>query len=330
MPLAAAIAGGLVAALLYLSVLTGSLGALILVYLVQLPLFAAGLSLGAKAVIIAGGTATIVTIVSGGLLSGLLFFLAEALPPMLLVAQALRWRELDHAVDSAADRATETASRPGVVKDIAWYPLGRLVLWLVGLGVLALVLAAIMLTGGAEGFRGAMRGFLAGQLGDLLGASPGAASRSDAMIEALTALFPAMAVASWLVMTAINGTLAQGVLARFGLNRRPSTDIAGLTLPRWPSFVLAGALLIAAIGPGDLGYFGSNLVPLLGIAYVFAGLAVLHAVLRRHAGRIFILVPAYATLLLGWPVLLVAACGMIDQWFGLRQRFAAAVPRQGE
>ena len=56
----------------------------------------------------------------------------------------------------------------------------------------------------------------------------------------------------------------------------------------------------------------------------------LHAVLRRHAGRIFILIPAYATLLLGWPVLVVAACGMIDQWFGLRQRFAAAVSRQGE
>src|SRR5258708_35012019 len=112
MPLAAAIAAGLVAALLYPAVLTGSLGALILVYLVQLPLFAAGLSLGAKAVIIAGGTATIVTIVSGGLLSGLLFFLAEALPPMLLVAQALRWRELDPAVDPAPDPATETASRP--------------------------------------------------------------------------------------------------------------------------------------------------------------------------------------------------------------------------
>lgn len=330
MPLAAAIASGLVAALLYLSVLTGSLGALILVYLVQLPLFAAGLSLGAKAVMIAGGTATIVTIASGGLLSGMLFFLAEALPPMLLVAQALRWRAIDNAVEPETDRATETASGPGVFKDIAWYPVGRLVLWLVGLGILAVVLASMMLTGEAEGFRGAMRGFLAGQLGDLLGASPGAAARSDAMVDALTAFFPAMAVASWLVMSAINGVLAQGVLARFGLNRRPSPDIAGLTLPRWPSFVLAGALLIAAIGPGDLGYLGSNLVPLLGIAYVFAGLAVLHAVLRRHAGRIFILIPAYATLLLGWPVLLVAACGMIDQWFGLRQRFAAAVPRQGE
>ncbi len=299
MPLAAAIASGLVAALLYLSVLTGSLGALILVYLVQLPLFAAGLSLGAKAVMIAGGTATIVTIVSGGLLSGLLFFLAEALPPMLLVVQALRWRAVASETGRAAETVSGPAAFPAASNDIAWYPLGRLVLCLVGLGVIA-------------------------------GASPGAPARSDAMIEALTAFFPAMAVASWLVMTAINGVLAQGVLARFGLNRRPSPDIAGLTLPRWPSFVLAGALLIAALGPGDLGYLGSNLVPLLGIAYVFAGLAVLHAVLRRHAGRIFILIPAYATLLLGWPVLVVAACGMIDQWFGLRQRFAAAVPRQGE
>jgi hypothetical protein len=330
MPLAAAIASGLVAALLYLSVLTGSLGALILVYLVQLPLFAAGLSLGAKAVMIAGGTATIVTIVSGGLLSGLLFFLAEALPPMLLVAHALRWRTVASETSRAAEAVSASAAFPPAFNDVAWYPLGRLVLWLVGLGVIALVVAATMLSGGAEGFRGAIRGFLAGQLSDLLGPSPGAATRSDAMIDALTAFFPAMAVASWLVMTAINGVLAQGVLARFGLNRRPSPDIAELTLPRWLSFVLAGILLIAVIGPGDLGYLGSNLVPLLGIAYVFAGLGVLHAVLRRHAGRIFILIPAYATLLLGWPVLVVAACGMIDQWFGLRQRFAASVPRQGE
>jgi hypothetical protein len=322
MPLAAAIASGVVAALLYLSVLTGSLGALILVYLVQLPLFGAGLSLGVKAVMVAGGTATIVTMASGGVLSGLLFFLAEALPPMLLVAQALRWREID--------RAAEVAPVPGAPKDVAWYPPGRLVLWLVGLGALALVVATIMLSGGAEGFRGAMRGFLAGQIGDLLDTAPGPASRSDAMIEALTALFPAMAIASWLVMTTINGALAQGALARFGLNRRPSPDIAGLILPRWIGFVLAGALAIAVIGPGDLGYLGSNLAPLLGMAYVFAGLGVLHAVLRQRAGRIFILVPAYATLLLGWPVLLVAACGMIDQWFGLRQRFAATVPRQGE
>jgi hypothetical protein len=41
-------------------------------------------------------------------------------------------------------------------------------------------------------------------------------------------------------------------------------------------------------------------------------------------------VPAYAAMLLGWPLLLLAICGMIDQWFGLRRRFATGSSRQGE
>jgi hypothetical protein len=316
MPLAAAIASGLVAALLYLSVLTGSLGALILVYLVQLPLFTAGLSLGAKAVLIAGGTATLVTAAVGGVLSGVLFFLAEALPPMLLVYQALR-------------------SRTDGTGAVAWYPPGRLVLWLCGIGAAILLGAALFLTGTADGFRGTVHGFLAGQLDALLGTArtataAGQKSQAEAMAEALTAFFPAMAVGSWLIMTTVNGILAQGALARFGLNRRPAPDMAALTLPRWTAGVLAASLLIALVASGDIGYLGANLAPVLALAYVFAGLAVMHAVLRRQAGRILILVPAYLALLLGWPVLLVAACGMIDQWFGLRQRFAASLPRQGE
>src|SRR5260370_18636582 len=104
MPLAAAIASGVVAALLYLAVLTGSLGALILVYLVQLPLFGAGLSLGVKAAMVAGGTAAIVTIAPGGVLSGLLFFLPQALPPMLLFAPAVPRREVHHPVARGHDR----------------------------------------------------------------------------------------------------------------------------------------------------------------------------------------------------------------------------------
>jgi predicted membrane protein DUF2232 len=316
MPLAAAIASGLVAALLYLSVLTGSLGALILVYLVQLPLFAAGLSLGAKAVLIAGGTATLVTAAVGGVLSGVLFFLAEALPPMLLVYQALR-------------------SRTDGTGAVAWYPPGRLVLWLCGIGAAILLGAALFLTGTADGFRGTVHGFLAGQLDTLLGTArsataAGQKSQAEAMAEALTAFFPAMAVGSWLIMTTVNGILAQGALARFGLNRRPAPDMAALTLPRWTAGILAASLLIAFVAAGDIGYLGANLAPVLALAYVFAGLAVMHAVLRRQTGRILILVPAYLALLLGWPVLLVAACGMIDQWFGLRQRFAASLPRQGE
>jgi hypothetical protein len=316
MPLAAAIASGLVAALLYLSVLTGSLGALILVYLVQLPLFAAGLSLGVKAALIAGGTATLVTGLTSGTLSGLLFFAAEALPAMLLVYQALRWRENESGA-------------------VAWCPPDRLVLWLTGIGIVALIAAALWLSGTPEGFRGTVRGFLSGQIDDLLGAASGtggaATQKSRAeLIDTLSAFFPAMAAGSWLVMSAINGILAQGALARFDLALRPAPDIAELALPRWPALLLSLALLAAFVGAGDLAYLAGNLVPVLAIPYFFAGLAVLHAVARRYAGRVFILIPAYLTLLLGWPVLLVAACGMIDQFLGLRQRFAAPPTRQGE
>jgi hypothetical protein len=313
MPLAAAIASGLAASLLYLSVLTGTLGALILVYLVQLPLFAAGLSLGVKGVLLAGGTATLVTGLAGGSLSALLFFLIEALPVMLLVFQALRWRQDESGA-------------------IAWCPPGRLVLWLVGIGTAALLAAALWLSLAPDGFRSVVRGFLIGQLDSLVGptAAAGQKSRTDALAETLTTFFPAIAAGSWLVMTAVNGVLAQGALARFGLARRPAPDIAAMTLPRWPSALLAGGLLTAMVVSGDLGYLATNLVPVLTIPFFFVGLAVLHAVARRHAGRIVILVPAYLALLLGWPILLVAACGIIDQWFGLRQRLAASLPRQGE
>src|ERR1700733_14043362 len=91
MPLAIAIACGLVAALFSLSVLTGSLGALILVNLVQLPLFLAGLSLGTKAALVAGATATLATAVAAkGVLAGAAILLTGVVPVLCLVAQALR------------------------------------------------------------------------------------------------------------------------------------------------------------------------------------------------------------------------------------------------
>ena len=51
---------GLVAGLMYVGVMLGTPGALILVYLTQLPLFAAGLWLGVGAAVAAGGRRPII------------------------------------------------------------------------------------------------------------------------------------------------------------------------------------------------------------------------------------------------------------------------------
>ncbi len=324
MPLAAASACGLVAALFYLSVLTGSSGSLILVYLVQLPLFGAGLSLGVKAAAIAAGTATLATAILSGITAGGLFFLAEALPVVYLVRQAL----LQPSAGSAKSA------------DGGWSSPGFLVVSLVLLGGAVLAGAAALLAIEPDGFRGSVQHFLTAQLGQLFTdpaattpngtAQNGGAASVEAAAAEMAKVFPALAVASWLLMMTINGVLAQGALARFSLNRRPSPDIATLTVPRWLLPAIAVAALLALVISGDLGYLGGNLLPVLAVAYVFAGLGVLHAAARRFAGRIFILIPAYAILLAGLPVVLLAACGIIDQWFGLRSRFATAAPRQGE
>jgi hypothetical protein len=159
-------------------------------------------------------------------------------------------------------------------------------------------------------------------------ALPDIETQAALMADLATPLFPATLTILWLGMTAVNGVLAQGALASFGVNRRPAPDIARLTLPRWFALLPVGAALLAWLGPGDWGYLGGNLVPVLAIAYVLAGLAVAHAAVRGFGGRLFLLIPVYATLpLAGVPL---AACGMIDQWFALRPRVAAAPPRQGE
>jgi Predicted membrane protein (DUF2232) len=313
MPLAIAIACGLVAALFYLSVLTGSLGALILVNLVQLPLFLAGLSLGTKAALVAGATATLATAVAAkGVLAGAAILLTGVVPVVCLVAQALR-------------RDGRQASQQGA----AWSSPGALAVCLVALGCVPIVAAMVLLAGQDGGFRGAVHDFVAAQLRPLLAAVPDLPDGA-AFTDLIARIFPAAAAASWVALIAINGVLAQGALTRFGFNRRPAPDIAALVLPRWFGIALAAVAVLAVAAKGDWAYAARNLLPVVAIGYVLAGLAVLHALLRRYSGRIFVLLPAYAVMLLGWPLLLLAACGMIDQWFGLRRRFAAGPSGQGE
>jgi hypothetical protein len=131
------------------------------------------------------------------------------------------------------------------------------------------------------------------------------------------------------MLLAINGVLAQGALARFGLTWRPSPDIAALTLPK---ALPAAALLCGALAavPGTVGYLGLNLVLVLSIAFFLAGLAVVHALARRLEARLFMLIAFYAVLFFGWPVLVVAGLGFLEPWVGLRRRFAATAPGQGE
>jgi len=290
---------GLLAVTPYLLVLTGSTGSMILVYLAELPLFLVGLWLGTGASALAGLVAALILAGAGSVLTAAVFAALNVIPVVLLVRQSL-------------------LARTGFENAVEWYPPGLLTAWLTGLG-LAAVAAMLVFLGGPQGMEGALREALAPVLDRRLDEIT---PEHDQFLAFVAFILPGIVATSWMVMTATNGCLAQGLLARFGASWRPSPDLAALGLPIWISVLLAFAAGAMLIG-GTARFLGVNVMIVLAVPYCLAGLAVLHTVARRFPRPAVTLVTFYVLAgVFGWPLLLVAVLGLLDSPLGLRRRFA--------
>jgi len=297
---AVALACGSTGACLYLAVLLGTPGGLVLVYMTQLPLFFAGMWLGAGAAVVAGLTGALILLAASDLLAAAVFVAVNAAPVALLVRQALLAR---HAADGS----------------VLWYPPGLLTAWMTALALAGLA-AAFVLIGGPEGLQSAMRSAV-GQALDRI-AQPPLPDR-DRAAEALAMVIPGVVAASWMVMLVVNAALAQGLLARFGINWRPSPDLAGLALPRWVLLALGLAAIAVGLG-GTPRFIGINMLIALSVPFCLAGLAVLHTAARRLSHPVMTLAGFYLIgALLGWPFVAVTIIGLLESWFGLRHRLAS-------
>jgi hypothetical protein len=296
----AAILCGAGSAAFYLAASTGSLGAAILVSLAQLPLFIAGLWLGTSAAAIAGlSAAGIVLAAARDSIAVGLFAGFYVLPVVVLVRQALLAR-------TGGDGALE------------WYPPGQLTAWLTGLTLGALGVALWWL-GGPQTLQSALRQDLAPALTWLIDTT---AAQREMLIDVLAEIVPGILAASWMILVISNGVLAQGVLARFGANWRPSPRFAALRLPLWITVLLAAAILGTALG-GSARFLGINAIIVLSVPYSLAGLVVVHAAASRLPRPAVPLVAFYALVgLFGWPLLLVAFLGLLDVLLDLRRRLA--------
>jgi hypothetical protein len=300
---------GVLAAGPYLLVLTGSTVSMILVYLAQLPLFAAGLWLGTGASASAGFVAALILAGSGSLLAAALFAALNVVPVVLLVRQSLLARANPrNAVDGNAVDGNA----------VEWYPPGLMTAWLTGLGLAAAVVTFVFL-GGPQATQAALREALAPALDRHRGELP---PELDELLTFIAFILPGIVATSWMVMTATNGSLAQGLLARFGASWRPSPDLAALGLPMWIPALLAFAAASTFFG-GTARFIGVNVLIVLAVPFCLAGLAVLHTVARRFPRPAVTLVTFYLLAgVLGWPLLLIALLGLLDSPLGLRRRFA--------
>ena len=288
---------GALAACPYILVPSGP-GWTILAYLSQLPLFAAGLWLGAGASILSGLAGVVILIATGGLLTAVVFGVVDAVPVVLLVRQAL-------------------LARPSNGGAVEWYPPGLLTAWLTCLGLTTLAVTSV-LVGGPAALQAGLQEALAPVFDRRLDSLPD----HNAALAAIAFVLPGILGASWMMMTVTNGSLAQGVLARFGANWRPSPDLAALGLPPWIPVLLALAAG-ASLFSGTARFVGINVMIVLALPFCLAGLAVLHMFARRFSRPAVVLITFYVLAgVLGWPLLLIALLGVAESSLGLRRRFA--------
>jgi hypothetical protein len=313
-----AMAAGCASALMFASIVSGALISLLLFYLAPLPLTVAALGWGPLTAAIGGIAAAIGLGAIFGLPYCIAFVIMAALPAWWLGYLALLGRPNATAMPPGAPSVDGPAAAPA----LEWYPVGRILLWIAGFAALTTMATLLTLGTDAATITGAMqRGLLR-----ILTEPDAASSGRTEWIDALVKIAPAAAAIVAMMTLTLNVWLAAKITATSGRLHRPWPDLKSATLP--PMTLAALSVAIAFCFTGGLPAILAQIVTAaLMMAYAFVGFAVLHTLTLALKNRALWLSSAYAiAVVFSWPVLAVAALGLADAVFGLRQRYLQSRP----
>jgi hypothetical protein len=282
---------GAAAALLFASVVSGSIAAIFLFYLAPLPILIAALGWSHVAGLIAAASATAAIMA----LSGTFFI---AVPVIAFGAWWLGYLAL------LARPATNGGGA------LEWYPAGRLVLWAAVIGTLIIVAAVPNFGTDQQTLQAALRKTYERIL------------RDQSLIDLLVVAVPPAAAVFSTIINVFNLWLAARVVKISGRLKRPWPDLAALTLPTSTSGFLAAAVAGSFL-PDLVGVLAGAFAASLLMVFAMLGFAVLHAITRGIGGRALVLAAVYAAaVVLGWPVLAMSILGLAEAAFNIRGRVA--------
>jgi hypothetical protein len=310
-----AIAAGSASALMFASMVSGALISVLLLYLAPLPLMVAALGWGPLCATIGGIAAAIGLGAIFGLPYCIAFAVAIALPAWWLGHLAL----LGRPVPNAAASGNGASSAAPVLE---WYPVGRILIWITGFAVLTTMAVLLTLGTDAATITGVIR------RGAILMLGPDEAANGEAGrgIDVLVTIAPAAAAIVAMMTLTLNLWLAARITATSGRLHRPWSDLKATALPPMILAVLSAAIAFCFVG-GLLAILAQTVAAALVMAYALVGFAVLHTVTLTLKGRALWLSCSYAIVtVFGWPMLAMAALGLADAVFGLRQRYLQSRP----
>lgn len=305
-----AVGAGIASGLLYFGASFGTPLGLLLSNVALLPLFLAGLGIGAIGAGIAALAGAIVVGSQFGFYGGGTYLAFHGLPVLILCRQAL-------------------LSRTTPDNQVVWYPGGRLLACLAGITatyyLIILAYFSIARDGLITAIQGELKEFIVA-LGNII-----PAQNAETILQAAP-IVPSISAAYFMLNVVINGALAQLILARSGRNLRPSIGFSKIALPSNLLYLLAACAVVTFISSA-LGPIALTLAFILVVAYFLLGLAVVHAYLSQRPNHGMALFSFYVIfillLILFLPLgLAIVGLGIIEQAIGLRRRFAA--PGAGE
>ncbi|MCF8468497.1 MAG: YybS family protein [Sneathiella sp.] len=265
------------------------------------PLFVSGLGFGVRSAVISVLSSALVASILLSPVFAATYAVISGVPVILLVRQALLWRETDG--------------------QRYWYPTEYLMIWWAGISV-ALTGVAMGLLHWDEALRqGLVDGFdqMLAQLTEMRGAAPALTG------EEFVSLMPQFLGPMWGLFILLSGSLAQGLLVRFNRNIRPSPELTKMELPNWLALVFIGATALSVIVGGAWPVVGAIVIT-LETAFFLQGMAVIHVVTHRWNNRPLILGAVYVVIILTfftlWLVLVITILGLLENWIGFRRRFA--------
>jgi Predicted membrane protein (DUF2232) len=299
---------GACSALLFASMLSGSVLSIPLFYLAALPVLIVAMGWSHWAGLVAAVTAALGLALAIDSFYFLAFLVSIGLPAWWLGYLSL-------------------LARPGAdADDFEWYPPGRLVVWAATLGALVVLIGLSQLGHDEATIRETLRRAIERMLrmqmsmpADKPLELPGLANP-----ELLAAVLPPAAAALTTTTQLFNLWLAGRIVRISGRLRRPWPDFAALRFPSSTPIALAAAFGGSFL-PGTVGLAAALPAASLLMAYAVLGFAVLHGITRHLPSRGLVLFGIYAAVaVFGWPVLLMTLLGLLDTALDLRGRVAAA------
>jgi len=299
---------GIVSALLFVALASGSALSIALFYLAPLPIMLAGLGWSHVAALIAA------LVAAGGLGIGAGFWFSCAfLGSIGIPAYALSYLTM--------------LARPASNGDYEWYPVGRVVLAAAILAAAAIALTVPVFGFDLDSYRAALREVFERVLRLQFNIAEGQPLRfpngadGARMAEILAIVMPPLAAAISMLTQLANLYIAGRIARASGRLNRPWPDLSLLSFPHATPFLLLGAFALSFLH-SILGLVGGVLSACLFVSYALLGLAVVHHVSRASSMRGLILGIVWALLVvLGWPIAFLALIGLADGILNFRGRF---------